>query len=410
MFEQIRNNKIKSMWLIAGLGALLLGMGYAIGYFLFDNGPVGIVMASIVWLIMNLIAFTQGDQIFLSMSKARKIEKKDHPQLYNIVEEMTIASGLPKVPDVYIIDDPAPNAFATGRNQKKAAVAITSGLLKQLNRDELQGVIAHEIGHIRNRDVLLMILAGILMGSIVLLANIGVRAFLLGGGRGGRRSSKSGGGGGEAIIMVVAIVLIIVAPIVARLFYYATSRKREYLADASSAQYTRYPEGLASALEKISSSTAVLASANQVTAPMYIINPLHKAGFSASDLTSTHPPISKRVKILRSMGNSASLATYDRAYRQVYGVRENIIPKGSLAGAAGLVETRSVAVEEKKPPKVEKTEKLERAREVSDLVERLNKYTALGCTCGTAFRIPPDYKGRSIKCPRCGRDNTIPRK
>ena len=406
MFEQIRNNKIKSMWLIAGLGALLLGFGYVLGYFIFDSGVAGIVVASIVWLIMNLIAFAQGDQIFLSMSKARKIEKKDHPQLYNIVEEMTIASGLPKVPDVYIIDDAAPNAFATGRNQKKAAVAITSGLLKQLNRDELQGVIAHEIGHIRNRDVLLMILAGILMGSIVLLANIGIRAFLLGGARGGRRSSKSGGGGGgEAIILVVAIVLIIIAPIVARLFYYATSRKREYLADASSAQYTRYPEGLASALEKISSSTAVLASANQVTAPMYIINPLHKAGLSASDLTSTHPPISKRVKILRSMGNSASLATYDRAYRQVYGGRGNIIPKSSLAGAAGLVETRSVAVEEKKPVQ---QEKLERARDVSDLLEKLNKYTALACTCGTAFRVPPDFKGNSIKCPRCGRNNPIP--
>ena len=405
MFEQIRNNKIKSMWLIAGLGALLLGFGYLLGELIFASGAAGIVVASIVWLIMNLIAFAQGDQIFLSMSKARKIEKKDHPQLYNIVEEMTIASGLPKVPDVYIIDDPAPNAFATGRNQKKAAVAITSGLLKQLNRDELQGVIAHEIGHIRNRDVLLMILAGILMGSIVLLANIGIRAFLLGGGRGGRRSSRSGGGGGEAIILVVAIVLIIVAPIVARLFYYAMSRKREYLADASSAQYTRYPEGLASALEKLASSTAVLSSANQVTAPMYIINPLHKAGFSASDLTSTHPPLSKRIKILRSMGNSASLATYDRAFRQVYGGRGSIIPKGSLAGAAGLVETRSVAVEEKKPVQ---QEKLERARDVSDLLERLNKYTALACTCGTAFRVPPDYKGSSIKCPRCGRNNPIP--
>jgi heat shock protein HtpX len=200
-------------------------------------------------------------------------------------------------------------------------------------------------------------------------------------------------------------VLIIIAPIVARLFYYAMSRKREYLADASSAQYTRYPEGLASALEKLASSTAVLSSANQVTAPMYIINPLHKAGFSASDLTSTHPPISKRIKILRSMGNSASLATYDRAYRQVYGGRGNIIPKGSLAGAAGLVETRSVAVEEKKPVQ---QEKLERTREVSDLLERLNKYTALACPCGTAFRVPPDYKGNSIKCPRCGRDNPIP--
>jgi heat shock protein HtpX len=410
MFEQIRANKIKSMWIMAAMGALLLGFGYAIGYFFFDSGIAGIILASIIWLIMNLVAFSQGDQIFLAASRARKIQKKDHPQLYNIVEEMTIASGLGKVPDVYIIDDPAPNAFATGRNPNKSAIAVTSGLLRQLNRDELQGVVAHEIGHIKNRDIFLAIMAGILMGVIVLLADIALWYLILGGARGGRRSSGGGGGQGYIIIMLVAIVLIILAPILARLLYYAMSRKREYLADASSAMYTRYPEGLASALEKISGSTAVLASANRVTAPMYIINPMHKAGFRASDLSSTHPPISERVKILRSMGNSASFATYDRAFRKVHGGRSGVIPGSAIAGAAGLVEARTVPLEEKKPPKVEKAEKLERAREVSGLLERLNKYTALACQCGTAFRVPPDYKGTGIRCPRCGRYNPIPGK
>jgi len=407
MFQQIRANKIRSIWLIIGMGLLLLGVGYTIGEFAFGSGVAGIILATIIWLIMNLVALFEGDNIFLSVSKARKLKRDDHPRLYNIVEEMKIASGLPYMPDIYIIDDPAPNAFATGRNQKKSAIAVTSGLLRMLNRDELQGVIAHEMGHIKNRDVLMTVIAGIMVGAIVLLANLAMWYLFLGGARGGRRTSSGGSGGGQAflIILLVSIVLIIVAPIFARLLYYALSRKREYLADASSALYTRYPEGLASALEKLSSSTHVLASANQVTAPMYIINPLHKAGLKASDLSSTHPPTSERIRILRSMGNSASLATYDRAYKRVRGGKGSVIPGGAMAGAAGLVATREAVAAEPKPAK---KEKLERARDVSGLLEKLNNYTALACQCGTAFRVPPDYKGKSIKCPRCGRDNPIP--
>ncbi len=407
MFQQIRANKIRSIWLIIGMGLLLLGVGYVIGEFIFDSGTAGIILATIIWLIMNLVALFEGDNIFLSVSKARKLKRDDHPRLYNIVEEMKIASGLPYMPEIYVIDDPAPNAFATGRNPQKSAIAVTSGLLRILNRDELQGVIAHEMGHIKNRDVLMTVIAGIMVGTIVLLANMAMWYLFLGGARGGRRTSSGGSGGGQAflIILLVSIVLIIVAPIFARLLYYALSRKREYLADASSALYTRYPEGLASALEKISSSTAVLSSANQVTAPMYIVNPLHKAGLKASDLSSTHPPTSKRIRILRSMGNSASLATYDRMYQRVHGGKGGVIPGGAIAGAAGLVATRGAIAAEPKPAR---EEKLERARDVTGLLERLNNYTALACQCGTAFRVPPDYMGKSIKCPRCGRDNPIP--
>ena len=406
MWEQIRSNKIKSVWLVAGIGVLLLGFGYLIGELFFESGIAGIVLASIVWLIMNLIAFFQGDQVFLSISKAKKLERKDHPQLFNIVEEMKIASGLPKMPDIYIIDDPAPNAFATGRDPNKAAIAVTSGLLQRLNRDELQGVIAHEIGHIVNRDVLLMVLTGITMGAIVLLADLALIYLILGGAGGGRRSSSSGGGGqAQIIILVVGIALIILAPIIARLLYFAMSRRREYLADASSALYTRYPEGLASALEKISSSTKKLSSANRVTAPMYIINPLHKPGIKASDLTSTHPPTSERIRVLRSMGGGASFADYDRVFREVHKGGGGIIPGATLAGAAGLVEAREAPVEEKRP---EKVERLERTREVSDLLEKLNQYTALACNCGVKFRVPPDFKGKSIRCPHCGTINSIP--
>lgn len=405
MWEQIRSNKIKSVWLVAGMGALLLGMGYLIGEVFFDSGIAGIILASIIWLIMNLVAFFQGDNVFLSMSKAKKLERSDHPRLFNIVEEMKIASGLPKMPDIYIIDDPAPNAFATGRDPNKAAIAVTSGLLQRLNRDELQGVIAHEIGHIKNRDVLLMVISGIMMGAIVLLADLALLYLIFGGARGGRRSPSGGGGQGQMIILLVGIVFIILAPIFARLIYFAMSRRREYLADASSALYTRYPEGLASALEKISSSTKVLSSAKRATAPMYIINPLHKPGFKASDLTSTHPPTSERIRILRSMGGSASFADYDRVFRQVHKGGGGVIPSATLAGAAGLVEARGESGEEKKP---EKIEKLERAREVSDLLEKLNQYTALACNCGAKFRVPPDFKGRNIRCPRCGTINPVP--
>jgi heat shock protein HtpX len=272
MWEQISSNRRRSVALTIGIGAILLLIGYLIGFYFFGNGYAGIVIALIIWGIMNLVAVFQGDSILLSISKAKKIRKVDHPRLYNIVEEMQIASGLEKMPDIYIIDDPALNAFATGRDPKRASVAVTSGLLGKLNRDELQGVIGHEIAHIKNRDVLLMVMCGILLGSIVMLSWFASRALIFGGAPRSRTSSSSSGGGG-GIIIIVAVVLMIIAPLAAQLIYFAISRKREYLADASSALYTRYPEGLASALEKLATSTDELRSANKATAPMFIINP-----------------------------------------------------------------------------------------------------------------------------------------
>jgi heat shock protein HtpX len=180
MWEQIRSNRIRSVGLTIGIGAILLVVGYFIGLYFFGNGYAGLVVAIIIWGIMNLVAIFQGDSILLSISKAKKIKKSDHPRLYNIVEEMQIASGLEKMPDIYIIDDPALNAFATGRDPKRASVAITSGLLNKLNRDELQGVIGHEMAHIKNRDVMLMVMCGILLGSIVMLSWFASRALLFG--------------------------------------------------------------------------------------------------------------------------------------------------------------------------------------------------------------------------------------
>jgi len=399
MWEQIRSNQTRSTVLVIGMGVILLLIGYLLGIIFFDNAIGGLIIAFIVWGIMSLIAYYQGDSILLGMAGARKISHDDHPRLYNIVEEMKIASGLERMPDIYIIDDPAPNAFATGRNPDKAAVAITSGLLQKLNRDELQGVIGHEIGHIKNRDVLLMAISAVLLGTIVILAWYASR-FMLFGGMGRSRSSSSSGGGGQLIILVVAIVLMILAPIMAQLIYFAISRKREYLADASSALYTRYPEGLASALEKIAASTNQLKSANQATAPMYIMNPFRKEGRAATDLTSTHPPISERIRILRSMAG-ASLADYEQVYEKVHGKGKTMIPASALA-LSHPASLRAAGAEATPEP-----DKVERTRETSDLMWRLGNYKTITCDCGTRLRIPPGFKEPSVRCPHCGRVNQV---
>ncbi|MGB5925544.1 MAG: M48 family metallopeptidase [Dehalococcoidia bacterium] len=398
MWEQIRSNQIRSVVLTIGMGALLILIGYFLGLY-FDSAITGLVIAILLWVILSLAAYFQGDSILLGMSRAKKISRDDHPRLYNVVEEMKIASGLEKMPDIYIIDDPALNAFATGRNPNKASVAITSGLLQKLNRDELQGVIGHEISHIKNQDVLLMAMCGVLLGTIVILAWYGSR-FLIFGGAGSRRSSSSGGGGGaQLIILIVGLVFMILAPIFAQLIYFAISRKREYLADASAALYTRYPEGLASALEKLGASTGQLKSANKATAPMYIVNPFRKKGLKASDLTGTHPPISERIRILRAMAG-ASFNDYDQVYRQVHGGK-GVIPAASLAAATVPIATTRLEGE------AGELNEVQQARETSDVMWRLSNYNTITCDCGAKLRVPPRFKDPQIKCPHCGRTHQV---
>ncbi len=404
MWEQIRSNRIRSVILVTGMAMLLLLLGYFLGLYFLDSAIGGIVIALAIWAVMTLVAFFQGDSILLGLSRARKISRDDHPRLYNIVEEMKIASGLEKMPDIYIIDDPALNAFATGRNPERASVAVTSGLLQKLNRDELQGVIGHEIAHINNRDVLLMALCGVLLGTIVILAWYATRMLFFSSMVGGRRSSSRGGGQAQIIILVVGIALMILAPIAAQLIYFAISRKREYMADASSALYTRYPEGLASALEKLAASTTQLKSANQALAPMYTINPFRKEGRAASDLTSTHPPISERIRILRSMAGGASLADYDSAFRKIHKGGKGVIPSAAVtsAGAVGLRPAEPEAASGEL-----ESGRVKRTREVSDLMWRMNDYKTITCDCGTRLRVPPKLKSTNIKCPHCGRINQV---
>jgi len=381
------------------MGALLILIGYFLGLYFFDNAIAGLIIAILVWTVLSLVGYFQGDSILLSMSRAKKIRRDDHPRLYNIVEEMKIASGLEKMPDIYIIDDPALNAFATGRDPKRASVAITSGLLQKLNRDELQGVIAHEISHIKNHDVLLMAMCSILLGTIVILAWYGSRLAFFGAMTGGRRSSSRGSGGGNIIILIISLVFMILAPIMAQLIYFAISRKREYLADASAALYTRYPEGLASALEKIGTSTGQLKSANKATAPMYIVNPFRKKGLKASELSSTHPPLSERIRILRAMAG-ASFNDYDQAYRQVH-KGKGVIPAAGLAAETVPLATVKLEGEAGEPNEIQ------RARETSDVMWRLSNYSTITCDCGTKLRVPPTFKERQIRCPHCGRTHQV---
>jgi heat shock protein HtpX len=300
------------------------------------------------------------------------------------------------MPDIYIVDDPAPNAFATGRDKKHASLAVTSGLLQKLSRDELQGVVGHEMAHIRNRDVLLMAMCSVLLGAIVIIAWYGSRVLFF---TGGTRRSSSGGGSAQIIILLAAVAFMILAPIAAQFIYLAISRKREYLADASSALYTRYPEGLASALEKIAASTEQLKSANNATAPMFIINPFRKGGRAAEDLTSTHPPISERIRILRAMAGNISLAGYEAAYNQAHKGGGSIIPQSSLVHdeAAALSGAGAAVTPGEK----------ERAREASDVLWKLHNYREISCDCGLKFKVPPDFHGNSFTCPRCNTTHTL---
>jgi heat shock protein HtpX len=296
MYDEISANKRNSWLLVAAVTAVLVVLGYLLGEY-WGNGFVGLGFAVVIATAMSLSAYYNGAKMVLAMSKARRIEKKDYPQLFNVVDELAIAGGMP-MPAIYVIDDSAPNAFATGRNPEHAAVAITTGLLEKLKRDELQGVMAHELSHVGNRDILFATMVGIMVGSIALIADFFLRSVFWGG---GRRRSRSNDRGGGNILILVGLVFAILAPVFARLLQLAVSRQREYLADASAVKLTRYPEGLASALEKIAGDQEVLEVANRATQHLYIVNPIKPFEKRAKSLFSTHPPIEERVARLRSM-------------------------------------------------------------------------------------------------------------
>jgi len=310
-FEELMSRNRRNSVLLAffvSLFLIALGgmMGYVIGIYEYGQqadwqGPTlaGMGIAFGLAIIMLLFSYYGGQQAVLAISQARQIEKKDDPQLFNVVEEMSIAAGIP-MPRVYVIDDTAPNAFATGRDPSHAAITVTTGLRQKLTRDELQGVIAHEMSHIRNLDIRFAMLMAVMVGSIVLLSDF-FRRYLWSGSR--RRSRDSGRDSGPwvAIILIVAIVLSILAPLIAKLIELAVSRQREYLADASGVELTRNPDGLASALAKISGDPEVLEAANRATQHLYIVNPVKPFEERAAMVFSTHPPIKDRITRILSL-------------------------------------------------------------------------------------------------------------
>jgi heat shock protein HtpX len=432
MWEQIRYNQTRTVMLIVGMGVLLIVACSFLGTVsvgaivpllkditLATFGIGTLIIALIIWISAILFVYSKGDDMLISLVGAKKITTDDIHRLYNIVEELKIASGLETVPSIYIIDDPAMNAFAIGCRRNKSAIIVTSGLLTKLNRDELQGVIGHEMAHIKNRDVLLMGLCVSLFRMITTLSwciipLIENKNFFLGRGR-------------WVVVLITFLIaaffallqlpagysdlddflsvawmsyflgFILLMPLIAQITCNAFSRRREYLADACSALYTRYPEGLASALQKIAASTEQLKSANMTTAALYIINPFREKGMVASDVSETHPPISERIHILRSMSH-VSYADYDLAYREVRGTDRNGLPAYALAHA----ETATI-----RPARADDIDYIQRVRETSNALWNSHNYKIIQCPCGTRLRLPPSFKLPEVKCPHCGRINPV---
>ncbi len=306
MYEQIARNKRDSVLLVVIILAVLLTLGFAIGVAYWHTYSAGLGLLGVfgvVAIVWSLIGYYGGSSIVLGASRAQRVTRDQAPVLWNVVEEMSIAAGIP-MPAVYIINDPAPNAFATGRDPQHASIAVTAGLLEMMSRDELQGVIAHEMSHVRNFDIRFAMLVGVLVGMIALIADFFLRSTMFGGM--GRRDNNSGGGAG-AIFLLIAIVLAILAPIFAWMVQMAISRHREYLADASGVELTRNPLGLAHALQKIAGDPRSLRVATRATAHLYIANPLKgKKTKESAGLFDTHPPIQKRIDILLAMAHAGT--------------------------------------------------------------------------------------------------------
>ena len=302
MFELIRANKRRSVLLIAGFVVLLSLVGAAVGALVGGYGVPGTVIALVISGALAFASYWKADAIALAVSRAKPADPEEYQRLHNIVEGLCIAAGLPK-PRVYIVDDPAPNAFATGRNPKHAAIAVTTGLLEKMNRVELEGVVAHELSHIRNYDILISTLAVTMVGAIALITNLAMRMMWWNGGRVRRDGDHNNGGNPLALL---GFVLLIFAPLLGKVMQAAVSRKRETLADISACQMTRYPPGLISALEKLQADCTVTHSSNAATAHMWIEQPMSGVGDGGklgrwNKMFDTHPPLEERIALLREL-------------------------------------------------------------------------------------------------------------
>lgn len=428
MWQQIESNKRKTIILLTLMTSFLFVFSFCCAFMISDDITEILIYNVIFWIVfigMFIYGYKRplssfGDNIY-------KCSEKEDKTLFNIVSEMKIASGLTVMPEIYILDSNILNAFACGTNEKNAKIVVSKGLLKTLNRDELQGVVAHEIAHIVNRDTCYLLYASIIVNIIANISNIFFRSTLR-----GRRSSSSSQS--SAALLVIAIIFMIIAPLLASIFYFTLSRKREYLADACSAQFTRYPEGLANALKKISekienTSSESINELKQLSTPLakasYIV-PL-KAKTENDSLFSTHPSTKNRINILLSMTNSsrADFEAYNSAYenvtnsknliklsnsdRKAVPIRETLEVANVGAAAMGFVGGEAVSVEQTQAQDVkqEVEKEIRNHREVEDLMWNLAHYVNIDCSCGTKLRVPPSYIGQTIVCPHCKQPHII---
>jgi len=295
-------NRWRSVLLLGFSFALLVGVGAAISYS-FDAGFAGLLIAVVVAVTSTWSAYWNSDKVALRITGARQVDETTHPQLVNVVQEMRLASGLP-MPKVAVIEDPAPNAFATGRDPDHATVAVTTGLLERMNREQLQGVLAHELAHVGNRDTLVATLAVTIAGTLTILCDLAWRMSAFGGSTSRRRSNDSGGQL-QAILLVVAVVAIVLAPVAAQLLHAAVSRRREQLADATAVAYTRNPAGLRSALEVLQQDSTVVRHTSRATAHLWIESPLDRDRSMWNRLFDSHPPLAERIAVLQAMERTA---------------------------------------------------------------------------------------------------------
>ena len=397
MWEAIESNRRRSALIVAGLGVVLVTLGaLTAGVYVPDGRGLaaGAAVALGLWGLLLAGALRHGDAVLLAGAGTRALEKEDCPRLFNVVEEMSIAAGLPNPPRVHLMESDAPNAFAVGTKPETAVLAVTSGLLRQLDRDELQGVIAHEISHLVNGDARMLTLAATLLGAIAILSDGFLRMFRVGGAR--RVSRKIPG---NPLFLVLALIGALAAPFVARLLYFACSRRREFLADACAARWTRYPAGLANALEKISLQPKPMPEITPVLAPMFFVPP--KSSFLVDPLFKTHPPSDERIRILRDMAGGAGWADYEAAFRRKAG--------GRCIGARSLEGSHRLVARPGNPETDPSAAAVERAREVNAILGRLGGWLALACACGMRVRIPPGETPDPLVCSRCGRMLEVPR-
>lgn len=397
MWELIEKNKRKSLFVLILMFVLMTVLSGAIGFAIEPQygAYCGAAFGILLWAVQSLVAYFLGDDIVLHFNMAVVVTPESSPRLYNIVEEMKIAAGLAVMPEIYIVQSPGLNAFATGIRPNKTAICVTSGLVENLNRDELQGVIAHEMSHILNRDVLFMTFAGVMLGTITMLSNALLKGTIFA--NSDRRSRKRGiGAGGHPAVILILLLLAIFAPVLARIFYFTISKKREYLADATAARLTRYPIGLASALQKIAKKSSV-SFVSKITAPMFIVNPRFAGGDEDSVFAvSTHPPIYKRIAILTQLqhGGTVSLGNYQKIYEKEVG-KSALLSNAVLKADTGERVRLQSEAENNVP---------EQAKAVGDILLANAGFRILTCECGLKIKLPPGSMAAKVRCPRCKKE------